>query len=144
MGTRLPRKIIPKRTANKEKSNGDNRGLEAGNRLSHRQRKVEGAAVYGADDRRIGSVQRIMLDKVSGKVAYAVISFGGFLGLGEDYYPIPWPNLKYDINLSGYRVGITQDQLKAAPKYNRSTDWDWSDRARDREVYDYYMTPLWY
>jgi PRC-barrel domain len=106
--------------------------------------KVEGTAVYGADDRKIGSVQRVMIDKISGKVAYAVISFGGFLGMGEDYYPLPWPNLKYDTNLGGYRVGVTEDQLKAAPKYSSSTGWDWSDRARDREVYDYYKTPLWY
>ena len=68
--------------------------------------KVEGTAVYGADDNKIGSVQRIMIDKVSGKAAYAVISFGGFLGLGEDYYPMPWPNLKYDTRLGGYRVGV--------------------------------------
>jgi hypothetical protein len=85
-----------------------------------------------------------MIDKISGKVAYAVVSFGGFLGMGEDYYPMPWPNLKYDTRLGGYRVGVTEDQLKGAPKYNRNTDWDWSDRARDRSVYDYYKTPLWY
>jgi len=78
--------------------------------------KVEGTAVYGADDRKIGSVQRVMIDKVSGKVAYAVISFGGFLGMGGDYYPMPWPNLKYDTTLGGYRVGVTVDQLKGAPK----------------------------
>ena len=106
--------------------------------------KVEGTAVYGADNRKIGSVQRVMIDKISGKVAYAVISFGGFLGLGEDYYPLPWSNLKYDTTLGGYRVGVTEDQLKGAPKYRSSTDWDWSDRSRDREVYDYYKTPLWY
>ena len=106
--------------------------------------KVDGTAVYGADDRKIGSVQRVMLDKISGKVAYAVISFGGFLGMGEDYYPMPWANLKYDTQLGGYRVGITEQQLKSAPKFNRNTDWDWSDRARDRTVYDYYKTPLWY
>jgi hypothetical protein len=69
----------------------------------------QGTAVYGADDNKIGSVQRIMIDKMSGKVAYAVVSFGGFLGMGEDYYPMPWPNLKYDTRLGGYRVGVTED-----------------------------------
>ncbi len=58
--------------------------------------KVEGTAVYGAKGERIGSVQRVMIDKISGKVAYAVVSFGGFLGIGEDYYPMPWSQLKYD------------------------------------------------
>jgi hypothetical protein len=106
--------------------------------------KVQGTNVYGADDKKIGVVQRVMIDKMSGKVAYAVISFGGFLGLGEDYYPLPWPNLKYDTRLDGYRVGVTEDQLKGAPKFSQSTDWNWADRARDREIYDYYDTPLWY
>ena len=106
--------------------------------------KVESTPVYGADDQKIGTVQRVMIDKVSGKVAYAVISFGGFLGMGEDYYPMPWASLKYDTNLGGYRVGVTEDQLKGAPKYNRNTEWDWSDRSRDKAVYDYYRAPLWY
>jgi hypothetical protein len=106
--------------------------------------KVEGTAVYGADEVKIGSVQRVMIDKMSGKVAYAVISFGGFMGMGEDYYPMPWPNLKYDTRLGGYRVGVTEDQVKGAPKYNQHKEWDWSDRANDRRVYGYYNTPLWY
>jgi PRC-barrel domain len=108
----------------------------SGNGAWRERDKVEGTAVYGADNRKIGSVRRVMLDKISGKVANAVISFGGFLGMGEDYYPTPWANLKYDPNLGGYRVGVTEQQLKGAPKYSRSTDWDWSDRARDREIYD--------
>src|SRR6516225_7859835 len=106
--------------------------------------KVDGTPVYGADDGKIGIVQRVMIDKISGKVAYAVTSFGGFLGIGEDYYPLPWPSLKYDTRLGGYRTRITIDQLEGAPKYGRNTDWDWNDRARDRQVYDYYNTPLWY
>lgn len=106
--------------------------------------KVEGTAVYGTDNKKIGSVQRVMIDKISGKVAYAVISFGGFLGMGEEYYPLPWPKLTYDTQLGGYRVGITESQLKGAPKFTRSTDWDWSNRENDRRVYEYYSTPLWY
>ena len=85
-----------------------------------------------------------MIDKISGKVAYAVISFGGFLGMGEDYYPMPWASLKYDTSVGGYRVGVTEDQLKGAPKYNRNIEWDWSDRRRDKAIYDYYRAPLWY
>jgi hypothetical protein len=106
--------------------------------------KVEGTAVYGADDERIGTVQRVMIDKVSGKVAYAVVSFGGFLGIGEDYYPMPWPQLKFDTALGGYCLRVTEDQLRGAPKYDRNRDWDWNDRDNDRRVYDYYNTPLWF
>ena len=81
--------------------------------------------MYGADDGKIGSVQRVMIDKISGKVAYAVVSFGGFLGMGEDYYPLPWPNLKYDTRLGGYRVGITcrTTRLKLT-RHALKEEWD--------------------
>jgi hypothetical protein len=105
--------------------------------------KVDGTAVYGADRNKIGSVQRLMIDKISGKVAYAVISFGGFLGMGEDYYPVPWNTLKYDTNLGGYVTGITEASLKGAPKYSRNSDWDWS-RDNDQRVYQHYKAaPYW-
>ena len=105
--------------------------------------KVEGTAVYGVDEKRIGQVERVMIDKMSGKVAYAVLSFGGFLGIGEDYYPTPWSNLTYDTRLGGYRVNLSKDQLEKAPKYARGSDWSWS-RANDERVYAYYgATPYW-
>ena len=105
--------------------------------------KVEGAAVYGAGDKRIGDVKRVMIDKISGKVAYAVLSFGGFLGMGEDYYPVPWSILTYDTNLGGYRTNLDADRLQGAPKYTQSTGWNWS-RENDRKVYDYYQArPYW-
>ena len=105
--------------------------------------KVEGTAVYGTDQNKIGELKRVMIDKLSGKVAYAVVSFGGFLGIGEDYYPMPWSTLKYDTNLGGYRVGVTKDQLDKAPKYSESTGWNWN-RDNDRRVYDYYKAePYW-
>ena len=75
--------------------------------------KVEGTAVYGADDTKIGSIERVMIDKVSGRVSYAVLSFGGFLGLGDDHYPLPWQSLKYDTSLGGYRTGITETSSRA-------------------------------
>ena len=105
--------------------------------------KVDGTAVYGMDQQRIGSIQRVMIDKISGKVAYAVMSFGGFLGIGEDYFPVPWSTLNYDTNLGGYRVNFTNDQLKGAPKFSSSTDWGWN-RENDKKVYDYYRArPYW-
>src|SRR6185437_11350675 len=105
--------------------------------------KVEGTAVYGADQNKIGSVERIMIDKISGKVAHAVLSFGGFLGMGEDYYPVPWSTLKYDTSLGGYRVNLTEDQRKRAPKFNDSTGWNWN-RENEQRVYSYYQArPYW-
>ena len=64
--------------------------------------KVEGTAVYGADHEKIGSIERVMIDKISGKVAYAVLSFGGFLGMGEDYYPVPWVSARVTTGAQGY------------------------------------------
>jgi len=105
--------------------------------------RVEGTAVYGADQQKIGSIERIMIDKVSGKVAYAVVSYGGFLGIGEDHYPTPWSSLKYDTRLGGYVMGITADQLQGAPKYRNDNDWTWP-RENDQRVYDYYkIAPYW-
>ena len=100
--------------------------------------KVEGTAVYGPDDSKIGSIERVMIDKLSGKVSYAVLGFGGFLGVGNDHYPLPWQSLKYDTSLGGYRTGITESQLKGAPKYGNDNAWNWSDPARVRTVNDYY------
>ncbi len=69
-----------------------------------------------------------MIDKMSGKVAYAVISFGGFLGLGHSHYPVPWGKLAYDTSLGGFRTDITEQQLKDAPEFS---DDSWGDRDWD-------------
>ena len=100
--------------------------------------EVGGTAVYGAGDTMIGSIDRVMIDKASGKLSYAVLSFGGFLGIGDDHYPLPWQSLKYDTAVEGYRTGITKQQLEGAPKYGNDNAWNWSDPARARSVNDYY------
>ena len=65
--------------------------------------RVEGTNVYRSEGTKIGGIERVMLEKVSGKVSYAVMSFGGFLGIGEDHYPIPWQRLTYNEHLGGIR-----------------------------------------
>jgi hypothetical protein len=82
-----------------------------------------------------------MIDKVSGKVSYAVLSFGGFLGIGDEHYPLPWQSLKYDTNLEGYVTGITQAKLEGAPKYANDDSWNWPDTSRTRSVDYYYGVP---
>jgi len=105
--------------------------------------KVDGTSVYGGDGKKIGSIERVMIDKISGKVAFAVLSFGGFLGMGESFYPLPWTALDYDTDLGGYRVNLTKDQLERAPKYTESQGWDWN-RDNERRVYEYYrIQPYW-
>lgn len=104
--------------------------------------KVEGTAVYGADDSNIGTIERVMIDKLSGRVSYVVLAFGGLLGLGNDHYPLPWQSLKYDTRLGGYVTGVTEEQLRGAPKYSDEREWDWGDLATGRKVDDYYGIKL--
>jgi sporulation protein YlmC with PRC-barrel domain len=100
--------------------------------------KVEGTNVYRSDGEKIGEIERVMIDKITGKVAYAVMSFGGFFGVGEHYYPVPWSLLQYNDQLGGYEVNITDQQLRSAPKYARTASWDWADRNRGQQIDDYY------
>ncbi len=102
--------------------------------------KVEGTAVYDRSRTRLGSIQHIMLDKRSGKAAYAVMSFGGFLGIGEKYHPLPWNALTYDPTVGGYVVDLTRDQLDGAPVYAADAS-PWSDPTYGRGVNDYYGLP---
>ena len=105
--------------------------------------KVEGTKVYDPAGEHIGSIERILVEKRSGKVSYAVLSFGGFLGIGSDHHPLPWTKLNYDQDLGGYRVDVTKAQLEGAPKYERENDEYWTEE-NGRRVYDYYgVTPYW-
>lgn len=106
--------------------------------------KVEGTEVYRSNGNRIGTIERVMIDKISGQVAYAVMSFGGFLGIGDDYYPVPWPLLKYNEELGGYEVNISDVQLKGAPKFSKDQAWEYEDRANEQALYTYYgANPYW-
>lgn len=104
--------------------------------------KVEGTNVYRSNGEKVGHIERIMLDKKSGKAAYAVMNFGGFLGLGEDSYPLPWSVLTYNTELGGYEVNVTDEQLQGAPKYRRDEAW-WErpDANRDSAIYGYWGAP---
>ena len=100
--------------------------------------KVQGTAVFDADANKIGSIERVMIEKTSGRVSYAVLSFGGFLGIGDDHYPLPWPSLKYNVELGGYQTMVTFDQIKGAPKVAASGEWNWADTTRTKGLDDYY------
>jgi sporulation protein YlmC with PRC-barrel domain len=105
--------------------------------------RVEGTNVYRSDGTKIGEIERVMIDKLSGQAAYAVMGFGGFLGLGEDHYPIPWQRLTYNAKLGGYEVNLTESQLKNAPHYATGEEWKW-DATQGRTIYDYYgVAPYW-
>jgi sporulation protein YlmC with PRC-barrel domain len=87
--------------------------------------KVNGTAVYNGDGEHLGSVYDILLDKRSGHADYAILSFGGFLGIGDRYHPLPWSQLRYDTQLGGYVVGLDRGQLEAAPTYDEADLGGW-------------------
>ncbi len=109
--------------------------------------RVSGADVYNQSREKIGRIEDIALDKVSGNVAYAILSFGGFLGLGEKHQPLPWSALTYDSELRGYVVPVTEELLKLAPKLDVADLSGWDDTAVRNDVFAYYgpygARPYW-
>jgi hypothetical protein len=106
--------------------------------------RVEGTTVRRHNGDKVGTIQRLMIDKVSGNVAYAVLSFGGFLGLGEKHLPIPWARLKYDPMIEAYAVDLTDDEVAQAPSYAADKDFDWGDRSQEQQLHEYYRArPYW-
>ena len=101
--------------------------------------KVVGTAVYTRQAESLGSVYGLMLNKLNGQVAYAIMSFGGFLGIGESYHPLPWRVLTYDTRLGGYVVDLDRKRREAAPHYTASNQPDWS--IYGGQVDAYYMVP---
>ena len=100
--------------------------------------KVEGTPVYRSDGDSVGQIERVMIDKLSGKVAYAIMSFGGFLGIGDSYHPLPWRALRYDEAQGGFVVNIDRSRLEGAPTYTTSDLNRWDDRSYGTRVNDYY------
>jgi sporulation protein YlmC with PRC-barrel domain len=105
-----------------------------------RAKKVIGTDVKDTAGKSIGKVEDILLEKQSNNIMYAVVGFGGFLGMGEKYHPLPWQVLNYDDNQGAYVVNLTKEQLAAAPadSIEALTQAD-GIGYRDR-VYDYYKT----
>jgi hypothetical protein len=101
--------------------------------------KVEGTAVYDRKREKIGSVHHLMINKYTGQVAYAVVSFGGFLGIGAEYHPIPWRLLDFDEEVGGYVVDLDREQLKNAPHFAENREPDWSDPAYAARVDEYWL-----
>jgi len=103
--------------------------------------RVEGTPVRRANGEKIGSIQRLMIDKLSGNVAHAVLSFGGFLGMAQKHAPIPWARLKYDPMLGAYHLEMSDEELRSAPSTAAGEEFDWGDCSREIEVHNYYSVP---
>jgi sporulation protein YlmC with PRC-barrel domain len=90
--------------------------------------RVERVAVYGRDGSRLGSIERLMLDKASGTVTYAVIKTGGLLG-SHHHYPVQWGALRYDTGRQAFQTDLTLDELRTGPSEIDGDDFDWGDRS---------------
>jgi hypothetical protein len=95
--------------------------------------RVEGTQVRSTNGSTIGTIERVMIDKITGNVAYAVLSFNGFVGVGQRRLPIPWRQLSYDRKLAAYHLDLTENELNAMA-HGRNIDW--GDRSREIERRD--------
>ena len=122
-------------------SNDDLKQDETGRLIS--ADKVQGTAVRNPQGESLGTIENIMIDKPSGQVAYAVLAFGGILGMGKDRRALPWEVLEYDTALGAYVISAEPELLKNGPVYDE-TSTNWEDRDWGRKVDDYYgVKPSW-
>ena len=110
-------------------------------------KRVNGSAVFNQAGEKIGEVEDLAVDKRSGKIAYAILSFGGFMGMGEKHQPLPWSALNYNPKLGGYVVDVTEEFLRLAPKLDTSELSGWDDSDQRDAFYNYYAAlgarPYW-
>jgi hypothetical protein len=112
--------------------------------------RVKDTPVFDPTGTRLGHVDDLSIEKVSGRVIYAIMSFGGFLGIGEKFHPVPWALLDYDIERGGYAVPLDRSILKDAPSYGikELRDLGGPDyRSYDETIFSYYRpygaAPYW-
>ena len=91
--------------------------------------RVEAAMVYGRDGQKIGTIERLMLEKTTGTVAYAVVRYGGFLKADINHYPLAWNSLKYDAARKAYETDLTLEELRCGPSELDGEAFDWGDRS---------------
>lgn len=106
--------------------------------------RVEGTAIYSSDGDKIGSVDKLLIEKQGGRVTDAIVSVGGFLGIGDEKHSLPWSKLDYDTELGGYHLDVTEEQLKNAPRFNAGEETQPYDREYQSQVYSYWaVSPYW-
>jgi len=116
----------------------------SGHTSAIRAKKVIGTTVKDSAGRRVGVIEDVVLDKQSNNIMFAVVGFGGFLGVNEKYHPLPWETLDYDESEGAYVVTLTKAQLEAAPAATiEELTRDDGGLLRER-TYDYYKAPRYW
>lgn len=104
--------------------------------------RVEGSRVYGADGKQIGHIERLMLEKSDGRIAFVILSFGGFFGIGQDHYRLPWEKLRFDARIDGYRVNMTKNDIEKARRFALKDEI--AGHGSDHKSHDYFgVPPYW-
>jgi len=119
-------------------------GISAASSDAIRAKTVIGTSVKDAGGDKIGHIEDIVLDKLSNNIVFAIVGFGGFLGMGEKYHPIPWSSLKYDEREGGYVVPFSRDMLEAAPADSIDALVAGNAMAYRDRAYDYYKAPRYW
>ncbi|PLQ00481.1 photosystem reaction center subunit H [Cupriavidus pauculus] len=105
---------------------------------------LDGTKVYSSDDEHVGEIKEIMIDVQSGRVAYAVLTTGGFLGIGDTLHAIPWGALVMDTDVECFRIGVTAQRIKDAPGFNKDNWPLMADPQWATAVHQYYdRDPYW-
>ena len=103
---------------------------------------LDGNDVYNKQDEDLGDVKEIMIDVPTGRVAYAVLSFGGFLGMGEKLFAVPWSALKLDTANKRFVLDVSKERLKEAPGFDKDAWPDMADPTWVKGIHSYYgVTP---
>jgi sporulation protein YlmC with PRC-barrel domain len=106
--------------------------------------RVAGTAVQNSAGERLGTLEDVLIDKQSGRVVYALLSFGGFLGIGDKHHPLPWQSLEYDPTSGRYTVNLARERLEGAPVIDEGSYAPLEDVAWGKRVHDYYdVAPYW-
>ena len=103
--------------------------------------RVEQTPVRRSDGTKVGTIERLMIDKASGRIAYAVLSFGGLMGIGVKHIPIPWDQMKYGVGLDAYEINVSDEELSRAPSFEADEEFDWGYRDGVIGDLNFYRTP---
>lgn len=105
---------------------------------------LDGTKAYSSDGEHVGKISEIMLDVPHGRIAYAVLTTGGFLGMGDTLHAIPWSALVMDTDEKCFRIAVTADRIKAAPGFNKDSWPSMADPQWGRSLHEYYgRDPYW-
>jgi sporulation protein YlmC with PRC-barrel domain len=105
--------------------------------------RVEGSKVFGSDGKQIGHIERLMLEKSDGRIAFIILSFGGFFGIGQEHYRVPWEKLRFDARIDGYRINMTKSDVEKACRFLGKDDI-LAHKEHGHKSHDYFgVPPYW-